>query len=59
MLPGDVLEFHPDVHYVYGLYGDDGSIFYIGRSNCPQARLSQHFRGSGNAAVTERLGLAW
>lgn len=32
--------------YIYGLYDADGNLRYIGKANCPDARLASHMRDS-------------
>lgn len=53
--PGDEVTFNPDEHYIYELIGDEGEVFYVGRTNAPQNRLCQHWRGCGNKLVTKKL----
>lgn len=58
MREGTVVGWDPDEHFVYELRDDDGTVFYVGKTNCPQGRLKQHIRGSGNRQVTDRLRAA-
>ena len=59
MRAGDILKFDPALHYVYALIDDKDTVFYVGRSHCPQSRLYHHWRGTGNSEVTTRVKGCW